>query len=162
MNLRDLGRCDPGGVLRPAAWLRIASVVLGAAAAFHTTATAQAFLHEPAEGGGTIITKYQGVAAEVVVPASIGSQAVVAIGDRAFAGRVLVTRVDLPQGVISLGGAAFAGCAQLRTITLPAGSHHHRGLRVLRLPRARPRGAAGEPDGPRRVGVRQLPGPWAR
>lgn len=98
--------------------------------------------------GGICITKLCGRCAEVRIPAEIGGQPVVAIGERAFAteeeapladeewqaellfvaqgtelpqeGQAL-RRVFLPDTVQSIGAYAFHGCTALERISLPSG-----------------------------------------
>ncbi len=71
-------------------------------------------------GNGTVtITGYTGAGGNVVVPSTIASQPVTAIGANAFQGRSSITSLTIPSGVVSIGANAFYGCNNLSTATLP-------------------------------------------
>jgi len=63
---------------------------------------------------GTVLTKYNGKAAEVVIPAGVTS-----IGDDAFDSCKGLTSVTIPNSVKSIGDYAFAHCTSLTAITIP-------------------------------------------
>ena len=65
------------------------------------------------------ITSYKGNATSLIVPETIDGYTVVAIGDRAFEGNVLLHNVVLPDTVTAIGSRAFLGCSQLATVQLP-------------------------------------------
>ncbi len=70
--------------------------------------------------GEAVITKYNGTATDVTIPASIGGYTVYGIGDSAFKDNVKITKVTVSSGVKSVGASAFENCTKLATITLPA------------------------------------------
>lgn len=53
----------------------------------------------------------------LMIPATIGGQPVVAIGDKAFSECKIFESVVIPDGVISIGEEAFANCSNLTTVT---------------------------------------------
>jgi len=63
---------------------------------------------------GTVLTKYNGKAAEVVIPANLG---ITEIGGRAF-DYPKITSVVIPAGVTTIGDWAFSGCENLTAITV--------------------------------------------
>jgi hypothetical protein len=56
---------------------------------------------------GVTITGYKGTAAIIVIPHEIAGRPVTVIGERAFAGKELLTHVVIPNTVITIGGSAF-------------------------------------------------------
>ena len=69
---------------------------------------------------GTIeITKYNGSADHLAIPATLDGKTVTAIGDRAFAGCSSLTSVSIPDSVTSIGDCAFSLCDSLTSITIP-------------------------------------------
>ena len=74
------------------------------------------------EGGESVaITGYTGAASEIRIPERIGSRAVVAIGENAFAGNEALTAVVIPASVKTVGDGAFAGCRSLVQIAVEDG-----------------------------------------
>ena len=72
-------------------------------------------------GRGLRITAYTGFDAErVVIPAKIGGQPVVSIGEKAFK-NTTVSEVILPGSIKAILGGAFSGCKRLQHIGLPDG-----------------------------------------
>jgi TolB-like protein len=71
------------------------------------------------ETGGVRIIRYEGSDENVVIPAKIGSWAVVAIGDNRWAFASNLTSVTIPNSVTSIGGRAFRN-EQLTSVTIPA------------------------------------------
>ncbi len=72
-------------------------------------------------GKGLRITAYTGFDAErVVIPAKIGGQPVVSIGEKAFK-NTTVSEVILPGSIKAILGGAFSGCKRLQHIGLPDG-----------------------------------------
>ncbi len=65
------------------------------------------------------ITKYNGSASDLAVPARLGEYDVTAIGDNAFADCTTLVNVTLPEGVTFIGYRAFSGCTNLASLTLP-------------------------------------------
>ena len=92
-------------------------------------------------GKGFRITAYTGFDAErVVIPAKIGGQPVVSIGEKAFK-NTTVSEVILPGSIKAILREAFSGCKRLQHIDLPdgleyLGSHCFAGsgLTALRFP----------------------------
>ena len=70
--------------------------------------------------GGVMITEYIGTNTSVAVPAQLGGQDVVAIGDAAFAGKEVVG-VSLPDTVVTIGEEAFYYCLALVEVRFGAG-----------------------------------------
>lgn len=72
-------------------------------------------------GKGLRITAYTGFDAErVVIPAKIGGQPVVSIGEKAFK-NTTVSEVILPGSIKAILRGAFSGCKRLQHIDLPDG-----------------------------------------
>ena len=86
-----------------------------------TTSAGDTFTFEPLDSESVQITSYRGnyVAHEVVVPDTIGSSKVVAIGKNAFYQNIFITGITLPATVTTIDDYAFAGCTSLKAITLP-------------------------------------------
>lgn len=74
--------------------------------------------------GEAVITKYNGSATEVTVPATIDGHTVYGIGESAFKDNTEITKVTVNSGVKSVGASAFENCTGLATITLPATIMH--------------------------------------
>ena len=70
------------------------------------------------EFSGGIITGYIGSSAAVEIPATIGGQAVLGIGDEAFYYNFDVTSVTIPNSVTSIGESAFEGL-RITSIAIP-------------------------------------------
>ena len=68
---------------------------------------------------GAVVTGVYGAGELLEIPATLGSLAVLAIGDNAFEG-ASVSSVVLPDGVTKIGWFAFSGCRSLASVTLPA------------------------------------------
>lgn len=66
-----------------------------------------------------IITKYQGVSKQVIVPPTLIGRVVTAIGANAFRGNEDVEEIILPQSVKRIEEGAFFGMSALRHIVLP-------------------------------------------
>lgn len=64
-----------------------------------------------------VLTSYNGILSEVVVPESINGEEITAIGDSAFENNETITSVILPQSVTEIGENAFANCKNLEQIT---------------------------------------------
>lgn len=69
--------------------------------------------------GAITITGYSGLSPSVIIPSTINSYPVVAIGTEAFQGDTWVTGVILPNSVTNIGYLAFSG-SDITTITIPA------------------------------------------
>lgn len=74
--------------------------------------------------GEAVITKYNGTATQVSVPATIDGYSVYGIGESAFKDNSTITKVTVSSGVKSVGASAFENCTGLATITLPATIMH--------------------------------------
>lgn len=69
---------------------------------------------------GTIeITKYNGSAKRLDIPAKLDAKTVTSIGDSAFYFCSSLTSVSIPHSVTSIGDWAFSGCDSLTTVTIP-------------------------------------------
>jgi hypothetical protein len=68
---------------------------------------------------GLTITGYSGTGGAVVIPGTIGTVAVTAIGQNAFQSKTSLTVVTIPEGVTAILDGAFAGCSGMTAITLP-------------------------------------------
>lgn len=69
---------------------------------------------------GTIeITKYNGSADHLAIPATLDGKTVTAIGDSAFYFCDSLTTVSIPDSVTTIGNGAFSECDSLTTVTIP-------------------------------------------
>ena len=69
---------------------------------------------------GTIeITKYNGSADHLAIPATLDGKTVTAIGDYAFARCYSLTSVSIPDSVTSIGDGAFYSCSSLTSVSIP-------------------------------------------
>lgn len=89
-------------------------------------------------GTGLTITGYTGTGGSVVIPGTIGTVAVTAIGQNAFQGKTSLTNVVIPNGVTTIMYAAFAACTNITAITLPStltsiGGYAFDGCRSLQI-----------------------------
>lgn len=75
--------------------------------------------------GYYVVTGYDGVDTEVVIPSKIGGMPVKAIADEAFKStegdevNCNITSIVIPNSVTSIGNSAFMGCSSLSAITIP-------------------------------------------
>lgn len=69
---------------------------------------------------GGVVTEYKGNDTSVVIPASVGSNAVTAIGAGAFSGNTSIKSVSIPSSVTQIGQEAFADCTSLSSVSLPS------------------------------------------
>ncbi len=76
--------------------------------------------HYTVKDGKATVTKYEGTATLVEIPATLDGYPVTAIGERAFEGNTHLAAVIVPDGVITVDWFAFYGCSALFDITLPA------------------------------------------
>lgn len=65
------------------------------------------------------ITRYNGVASEVIVPDQIGPYPVVSVGKKAFLSKKNLRKVVLPSGLVQIGEWAFAYCSNLQEVSVP-------------------------------------------
>ena len=69
---------------------------------------------------GTIeITKYNGSADHLAIPATLDGKTVTAIGDYAFARCYSLTSVSIPDSVTAIGDGAFYSCSSLTSVSIP-------------------------------------------
>lgn len=66
-----------------------------------------------------IIGSYEYLRGEVFLGAYHNKKIVLGIGDNAFAGRSMVTKVYMLSGLVTIGNSAFADCASLVEIQIP-------------------------------------------
>lgn len=83
------------------------------------------------EDGTLIITSYKGTRTDIIVPSTIGKDAVTAIGELAFSPnasglkreqaefRQTISRIKLPDSIKSIGAGAFRFCEALSEINIP-------------------------------------------
>lgn len=65
------------------------------------------------------VKKYNGTAAQVTVPSTLGGYTVTAIGSNAFYRNATLTSVTLPSGIADIGANAFYSCTLLSSVTFP-------------------------------------------
>lgn len=70
-----------------------------------------------ADGQGYIVTGYTGNEASVTVPDWYHGLPVTEIGDGAFQGNTVITKVSLPSTVTVIGAAAFKNCTALSALS---------------------------------------------
>jgi len=70
-------------------------------------------------GYEAVITKYNGNAATIEIPATINGKPVSVIAGEAFKDCTSITNVKIPNSVYYIGIYAFAGCTSLASITIP-------------------------------------------
>ena len=77
--------------------------------------------HNPYEGGKdyVCITKYNGTAEVVEIPAVVEGKVVCAIGSDVFADSIYLKKVIIPDSVWSIGRSAFANCKLLEEVKVP-------------------------------------------
>lgn len=69
---------------------------------------------------GTIeITKYNGSADHLAIPATLDGKTVTAIGDSAFYSCDSLITVSIPDSVTAIGKSAFEKCGSLTTVSIP-------------------------------------------
>jgi hypothetical protein len=62
------------------------------------------------------VTKYNGMATNVVIPEKLGGKPVCYILDKAFKDNENIETVKIPSEVITIGFEAFSGCSKLKTL----------------------------------------------
>lgn len=65
------------------------------------------------------ITKYNGSAASVSVPAELDGKPVTALGRYCFADNETLQTISLPNSLLTIDDQAFAGCVNLQSFTMP-------------------------------------------
>ena len=101
-------------------WLSVllAAVLLTLLAVGAAAETSGDYEYELVDGKATI-TKYNGSATALTVPASLDGHAVDRVGETAFAGCYELTSVTLPEGLTGIDAEAFFTCDALETVSLP-------------------------------------------
>lgn len=66
--------------------------------------------------GGTVLKKYHGTDACVIVPAGV-----TAIAKECFVNCMSLQEIELPEGLEEIGKSAFEGCSSLKRIVIPEG-----------------------------------------
>ncbi|MEO1814426.1 MAG: leucine-rich repeat protein [Acetobacterium sp.] len=70
--------------------------------------------------GGVRITRYTGSGTEVAIPATLGGEKVLEIGDGAFSNCTSLATISLPEGLLRIGSWSFENCGSLNSISIPA------------------------------------------
>jgi len=78
------------------------------------------FEYEVVDGKSVTITRYNGSATTLEIPAQIQGLPVTAIGERAFLDCESLTSITIPSSVTSIGDVAFAYCRSLTSVTIPS------------------------------------------
>lgn len=99
------------------AWLLALLAAMAVAAG--TARAAGGLQYEVKADGTAVVTGYDGLAAEVEIPWSLGGRMVTEIGESAFAGQQGIRSVRLPIGVRVIRRSAFEGCLYLSEVLLP-------------------------------------------
>ena len=73
------------------------------------------------DGGGAVITGYEGAGGTLVIPDTLGGVPVTSIGAEAFEDYTWLTAVTIPGSVTAIQDGAFCGCTGLTAITIPDG-----------------------------------------
>ena len=76
-----------------------------------------------AVNGGVEVVAYDGSDTNVVVPATLGGQKVVGLGNYAFAkyaNKTTFKSITLPASITNIGNGAFNGCSALTSVNIPA------------------------------------------
>jgi len=79
------------------------------------------FSYKIVDDTAVTITKYNGKATEVTVPAEIDKLPVTIIGSRTFESEKGITKVVLPSSIIDIEPYAFRSCSSLASINFPEG-----------------------------------------
>ena len=69
--------------------------------------------------GGVRITRYTGSGTEVAIPATLGGEKVLEIGDGAFSNCTSLATISLPEGLLRIGSWSFENCGSLNSISIP-------------------------------------------
>ncbi|MCM1159531.1 MAG: leucine-rich repeat domain-containing protein, partial [Clostridium sp.] len=83
------------------------------------TLTSGDYEYQVLDDGTVEITEYQGSAAVVQIPDTIGNRKVTRIGDSAFGSCSGLTGIEIPDSVTSIGDYAFSECSGLTSIEIP-------------------------------------------
>lgn len=96
--------------------------------AFTVTVVEQTQFTCRTNNGTLTITGYTGPGGDVIIPATIDSLPVIAIGDFAFSSCASLTGVTIPGSVTNIGWAPFSFCTNLTGITVDPANTHYRDL----------------------------------
>lgn len=69
--------------------------------------------------GGYVINKYNGSAADLVIPSELDGHKIDVIGENAFAYNETLVSVTIPDGIKAIDDNAFFGCTALETVVIP-------------------------------------------
>ena len=72
-------------------------------------------------GDAYSVTKYEGSATEVVIPATHEGKPVTSIGQEAFRECDEITSITIPGSVTTIGAAAFYSCTKIESLVIPEG-----------------------------------------
>ena len=75
-----------------------------------------------------IITKYNGLETEVIIPSKIDGKLVAKIGDNTFNDCINITNIKIPSGVKNIGDSAFYNCRNLIEVIFKGNIPPHFGL----------------------------------
>lgn len=95
------------------------ALLTGGATAPEDEGTGKMVFHYTVVDGKATVTKYEGTAALVEIPAVLNGYPVARIGERAFEGNTYLSAVVVPEGVVAIDWFAFYNCAALFDVTLP-------------------------------------------
>jgi len=76
------------------------------------------------EGGGAVITEYEGESTTVNIPATLGGYPVIAIDEYVFEDFEDLRSIQFPNSLTSIGNDAFSRCKSLTSVTFPEGLVH--------------------------------------
>ncbi len=94
----------------------VTSLIAGALLITACLASAQQygdFIYSAPDGSNIVILAYTGSGGPVVIPDSINSHPVIAIGPAAFSNQTAITSVTIPDSVKVIYHSAFSGCSNL-------------------------------------------------
>ncbi len=66
------------------------------------------------------ITDYNGTDTEIIIPDTIGGEAVTAIGKMAFSDSIGITSIILPEGLLRIEENGFSGCTLITEMNIPS------------------------------------------
>lgn len=72
--------------------------------------------------GGVSITKYNGSATDLVIPAIINGKKVLSIADNSYPFRynTQIQTIVISEGIVTIGGGAFSNATNLKQVTIPS------------------------------------------
>lgn len=102
------------------ALLIVLALCFGCCAYADDSLTSGDYTYKVLEDGTAAITKYEGSAAALTIPAELDGHAVSAIEYGAFSSHNELTSVIIPEGVTEIGDRAFLGCGSMTSISIPS------------------------------------------